>query len=81
MVAKKKKAANFSKNCACGGDCHAIDSWLPGYLLIGFGSLALPLNFGVLEGLEPLKAWPVLMVLAGVVLVVKIELCRSKSKK
>jgi hypothetical protein len=82
MVAKKKgKAVKSSDDCMCGDGCHAMDSWLPGYLLIGFGVLALPLNFGVLQGMEVLRAWPVLMILIGIVLVVKIELCRSRSKK
>ncbi|MDD5339750.1 MAG: DUF5668 domain-containing protein [Candidatus ainarchaeum sp.] len=82
MVAKKKvNAVKSSDNCMCGDGCHAMDSWLPAYLLICFGALALPINFGVLQGLEVLKAWPVLMILVGIVLVVKIELCRSRSKK
>jgi len=81
MAVKKKKSVKSSKKCMCGDDCHAIDSWLPGYLLMGFGLLALPINFGILEGMEWAKAWPLMLVLVGAALVVKIELCRGKSKK
>lgn len=74
---KKTKKAKPSRKCVCGDGCHDHGSWLPGYLLMGFGALALPINFGLMEGMEWAKAWPVLLVLAGLALVVKIELCRQ----
>lgn len=51
---------------------------LPGYLLIAFGLLALPINFGLLPGLEWLKAWPLLLVLFGVAFVVKTVLSKGR---
>ncbi len=80
MAARKKKILKSSKKCLCGGDCHASDAWLPGYLLIGFGLLAVPINLGLIGGMDWAKGWPLLLALIGVVLVVKLELCRSRSK-
>ena len=51
---------------------------LPGFLMIAFGLLALPLNFGLVAGIEWVKAWPLLLVLFGVAHVVKTTLSEGK---
>jgi hypothetical protein len=51
---------------------------LPGYLLIAFGLLALPINFGLLPGLEWLKAWPLLLVLFGFAHLTKTFLSKGR---
>lgn len=51
---------------------------LPGMLLIAYGLLALPLNLDLIPGLEWAKAWPLVLALFGVVLVVKEMLSPSK---
>lgn len=62
--------------CTCGSDCHDPHARLPGYLLIALGLMAVPLNFGVMPELSWLKAWPLLAVLFGFVVVVRATLCR-----
>jgi len=52
--------------------------YLPGYLLIALGLLALPLNFGLIDALEFAKAWPLLMVIFGFVLIAKVKICKIK---
>ena len=52
--------------------------FLPGYLMIAFGFLALPLNFGLVPGFEWLKAWPLLLVLFGVAVVTRELLAKGK---
>jgi hypothetical protein len=89
MVSRKKKtvpptvkepaSAASSKGCRCGDNCHEDHSHLPGYLLIAFGLLALPINFGLISGLEWAKAWPLLLVLVGATLVAKVTLCKAQS--
>ncbi|MBU0532248.1 hypothetical protein KKB44_02020 [Candidatus Micrarchaeota archaeon] len=69
---KSKKVAKPSPKC-CGENPH-----LPGYLLIAFGLLALPLNFGLIPGLEWAKAWPLLLVLFGIAMVVKTVLAKGR---
>jgi len=51
---------------------------LPGYLLIAFGLMALPLNFGLVPGLEWAKAWPLLLVLLGITYVAKTVLAKGR---
>ncbi len=74
---KKKVSASSSKSCCscscCNDNNHAH---LPGSLLIGLGLVTLPLNFGLIPGLEFAKAWPLLMVLFGFVLIVKEPLSK-----
>jgi len=50
---------------------------LPGYLLIVFGLVCLFINFDLVAGLEWLKAYPLLMVLAGFVSLVKVTIARN----
>lgn len=78
-MARKKKIDKSSRNCMCGDNCHALDAWLPGYLLICLGFLALSVNFGLLDTMTWAKAWPLLLVLGGVVMVIKVELCRRST--
>ncbi len=52
--------------------------YLPGYLLIALGLLALPINFGLIEMLEFARAWPLLMVIFGFVLIAKVKICKLK---
>ena len=90
MVSKKKRAvpptvrekpaiSPPSRGCMCGDDCHDDHAHLPGYLLIAFGILALPINFGLVAGLEWAKAWPLLLVLGGATIVAKVTLCKTQS--
>jgi hypothetical protein len=81
MPPKKKsvKKESVNKNCICGSDCHDQDSHLPGLLLVALGLLALPINFGMIPGMQSALAWPLLIVLVGAVLVVKVGICRSAS--
>jgi len=65
--------------CFCGDNCHEKHSHLPGLLLAGLGLVALPLNFGLVAGLEWARAWPLVLVLIGTILVAKVGICRSKS--
>ena len=65
---RKKRAARV----------HKENPHLPGYLLIALGLLALPINFGLLPGLEWAKAWPLLVVLFGIVFLVKTELAKGR---
>lgn len=76
--AKPKTRSSPSTCSVCGGDCNDKHANLPGYLLIAFGLLALPINFGLLGNLEFAKAWPLILVLFGCVALVKIRLCRIK---
>ena len=52
----------------------ADDSHLPGALLLGLGLIALPINFDLIPGLEVAKAYPILISLFGVVLLVASRL-------
>ncbi len=79
MASKKAKKRSVKKICKCGGDCFERDSHLPGYLLIGFGILALPANLGFFGPV--LTAWPLFVALLGCVLLVKIALCKKHTKK
>ena len=76
----KKKTNKEYLRCYCGADCHDEHAHLPGYLLIALGLLALPINLGFIPGLEWAKAWPLLLVLFGFVLLAKVSICRMKSK-
>lgn len=51
---------------------------LPGYLLIAFGLITLPLNFGLVPGLEWAKAWPLMLVLLGITYVSKTVLAKGR---
>ncbi|MEM4359074.1 MAG: DUF5668 domain-containing protein [Candidatus Bilamarchaeaceae archaeon] len=79
MAKKPKKTEPAKQACVCGGDCLEKGAYLPGYLLIALGSLALPINFDLLPGLQWAKAWPLLLVLFGIVIIVKTAICRRKS--
>jgi len=74
---KKEKPARSS--CICGDNCHENHSHLPGLLLMGIGLIALPLNFGIVSGFEWARAWPLVIVLIGAVLVAKVGICRGRS--
>ena len=50
---------------------------LPGYLLIVFGLICLFINFDLLPGLEWAKAYPLLVVLAGFVSLVKVSISKD----
>jgi hypothetical protein len=50
------------------------DSHLPGALLLGLGLIALPINFDLIPGLEVAKAYPILVSLLGIVLLVASRL-------
>jgi|GEM_PF-1475234 len=78
-AARKRPAlkASSSANCFCGSNCHERHARLPGYLLIALGMMAVPLNFGLLPAVDWAKAWPLLLVLFGFVLVVRTTLCRK----
>jgi len=75
----KKKSSNVKSSCVCGGDCHDRHSRLPGLLLMALGLVALPINFGLVPGFEWALAWPLLLVVIGAVLVVRVHICRSRS--
>ncbi len=89
MVSRKKKVPPIEKakprsvaaikSCSCGDNCHEDHAHLPGYLLIALGLLALPINFGLIQGLEWAKAWPLLLVLVGATIVAKVTYCKAKS--
>jgi hypothetical protein len=66
MPPRKKKKSPSRKASKADDNAH-----LPGYLLIAWGLLALPLNFGLLPGFEWAKAWPLILVLFGIVFIVK----------
>jgi hypothetical protein len=81
MPPKKKKKASSAKrmSCVCGSDCHDEHSHLPGLLLAALGLLALPINFGLIPGMEWALAWPLLIVFLGIVLALRVSICRSQS--
>jgi len=78
-MSPKKKSAKKPSDCVCGSDCHDEHAHLPGLLLVAFGLVALPAVFGIIPGMEWIQAWPLLAVLLGVVLIVRVGICRSKS--
>lgn len=53
---------------------HADDSHLPGALLLGLGLIALPINFDLIPGLQVAKAYPILISLLGIVMLVASRL-------
>jgi hypothetical protein len=81
MPPKKKKSKIVApmKSCACGSNCHEEHSHLPGLLLAALGLLALPINFGMIPGMEWALAWPVLIVFIGLVLALRVNICRTQS--
>ncbi len=54
-------------------DLHG-DSHLPGALLLGLGLIALPINFDLIPGLEAAKAYPILISLFGIVMLIASRL-------
>lgn len=77
---KRKKPSNAKRiGCVCGSGCHDEHSHLPGLLLAAFGLLALPVNFGLIPGMEWALAWPLLIVFIGIVLALRVNICRSSS--
>lgn len=76
---KSKPVAAMKKGCMCGSDCHEEHSHLPGFLLAALGLLALPINFGMIPGLEWALAWPLLIVFVGLVLALRVNICRAQS--
>lgn len=77
---KAAKPKTASKNCICGSECYDKHANLPGYILIALGLVAIPLNLGMMGGFDLAKAWPLLFVLFGFVLLAKVQLCRHKSR-
>ncbi|NYZ77221.1 hypothetical protein H0O02_02805 [Candidatus Micrarchaeota archaeon] len=81
-MAKKKKTAKGKKiekaGCICGGSCTDRGARLPGYLLIAFGLLALPINYDLIASLEFARAWPLFLVIFGFVLLAKVQICKIK---
>ncbi|HID72996.1 TPA: hypothetical protein EYP38_03560 [Candidatus Micrarchaeota archaeon] len=75
-AAKPSRPARSSSKCFCGSECNMQHARLPGYLLIALGIMAVPLNFGFLPMMDWAKAWPLLLVLFGFVLVIRTTLCR-----
>ncbi len=82
MARRKTKKKESTKRTELNHDFYkeALDphAHLPGYLLIAFGLLTLPVNFGLVGGLEWAKAWPLLLVVFGFVLIAKVSLCRRR---
>lgn len=79
MPPKRKTSEKKSRSgCACGDSCTDTHSHLPGLLLAAFGVLGLEANYGLL-GMDALRAWPLFVVLIGLVLVAKVTICRSRS--
>jgi hypothetical protein len=76
---RKSKSTKKERLCVCGSDCHDTHSHLPGLLLSALGLLALPINFGLIPGMEWALAWPLLLVLVGAVMVAKVAICKSSS--
>lgn len=74
-------ASSISKSdgCMCGHDCTSTNAPLGGLLIAAFGLLALQINFGLMPNLEWAKAWPLLLVLIGAVIMVKSGICQSRS--
>jgi len=81
MPPKRKSAKKSKRRCVCGSDCHDKDAYLPGLLLLAFGAIAIPANLGIIPGMQWIQAWPLAVVLLGAVLIVRVGVCRSKSKK
>lgn len=82
MPPKKKSknvATKVQKGCTCGSSCHEDDAHLPGFLLAAIGLLALPINFGLIPGMEWALAWPLLIVFIGLVLVLRVNICRTQN--
>ncbi len=77
---KTRKAAPAKHGHAFYKEAHDPHAHLPGYLLIAFGLMALPINFGLIDELEFAKAWPLLLVIFGFVLLAKVQLCKLKSR-
>ena len=81
-MAKKKKTLKSNKiektACLCGGSCTDAHARLPGYLLIAFGLLALPINYDLIAPLEFVKAWPLFLVIFGFVILAKVQICKIK---
>ncbi len=77
---KPKVASPSAIRCACGSVCSDPHARLPAYLLIAFGLLALPINFGLIGQLEFAKAWPLLLVLFGFVLLARVQICKLKGE-
>ncbi len=83
MPSKRKTAAKpnrplpeNNKSCVCGGDCHSGDAYLPGYLFLLLGIVSLPINMGMIPGLEGALVWPVLFVVIAAVAFARVALCR-----
>lgn len=55
------------------------DSHLPGALLLGLGLIALPINFDMIPGLEVAKAYPILISLMGLVMLIASRLEKTSS--
>ncbi len=76
---RKKTTSVKAKGCRCGSNCDEEHSHLPGLLLAALGLLALPINFGLIPGMEWALAWPLLIVFLGIVLALRVSICRSSS--
>lgn len=71
MTSRKKKTAKKGEDLSLHLYKHHDEHHLPGWLLVAFGLLALPVQFDLIEGIQWAKAWPLLLVLVGIVLVIK----------
>ncbi|MBU0591848.1 hypothetical protein KKF81_00820 [Candidatus Micrarchaeota archaeon] len=83
MPSKKKNPSRKnrrarSKKLVKHSEHHETHPHLPGYLMIAFGLLGLSVNFDLINGLDWAKAYPLLVVLFGFVVLVKVSLARSK---
>lgn len=74
MTSRKKKITKKTDEAGLHLYKHHDEHHLPGWLLVAFGLLALPVQFDLIEGMSWAKAWPLLLVLVGVVLVIKTGL-------
>lgn len=76
MTSRKKKITKKADEASLHLYKHHDEHHLPGWLLVAFGLLALPVQFDLIEGLSWAKAWPLLLVLMGIVLVIKTGLTK-----
>ena len=74
MPPKKKKPRKKAAKRAESSKSHAH---LPGYFMIAFGLMGMGLNFDLFPGLEWAKAYPLLAVLLGAVVLVKVAISRD----
>lgn len=82
MPPKRKKAkvvAAPSDTCVCGANCSSTDAYLPGYLFLVLGVVTVPINLGLIPGLEAGLAWPLVFFVVSAIAFAKVALCRGKN--